>query len=348
MELDSAAAKMIFVVGNSRSGTTMLGRILGGNAAVHTFGELHYFEGLVDAATLRSNRVWPHERAMQVLETLLTRARDGFFAPVIIGRHAADAAEIAELARDRTPLALYEAFLHTETVRHGGMIACEQTPRYLFFAPEILEFLPNAKIIHVVRDPRDVLISQRNKWRRRFLGASNIPPSEALRSWANYHPALMAKLWVSCIRQGQRISAHPRVFTLRFEDLLEYPEQYVKKICAFSGLDYSPRMLAVPQVGSSSGNDHPEQVGIRPDRANGWRIAGLSRHDIALCEWIAGYEMQSMGYPLTGDGRFSVRFLPALATLGVKLSLAVPMNLSRTKNLRETLLRRFGSQRAVS
>ena len=35
--------KMLFVVGNSRSGTTMMGRILGNHPDVFTFGELHFF-----------------------------------------------------------------------------------------------------------------------------------------------------------------------------------------------------------------------------------------------------------------------------------------------------------------
>ena len=34
---------MVFVVGNSRSGTTMMGRILGNHPDVYTFGELHFF-----------------------------------------------------------------------------------------------------------------------------------------------------------------------------------------------------------------------------------------------------------------------------------------------------------------
>lgn len=40
---------VIFIVGNSRSGTTMLGRILGKSTYVHTFDELHFFEFLVDS-----------------------------------------------------------------------------------------------------------------------------------------------------------------------------------------------------------------------------------------------------------------------------------------------------------
>ena len=35
--------KQIFVVGSSRSGTTMMGRILGNHSDVFTFKELHFF-----------------------------------------------------------------------------------------------------------------------------------------------------------------------------------------------------------------------------------------------------------------------------------------------------------------
>ena len=35
--------KQIFVVGSSRSGTTMMGRILGNHKDIFTFNELHFF-----------------------------------------------------------------------------------------------------------------------------------------------------------------------------------------------------------------------------------------------------------------------------------------------------------------
>ena len=35
--------KFIFIVGSSRSGTTMMSRVLANHSEVHTFGELHFF-----------------------------------------------------------------------------------------------------------------------------------------------------------------------------------------------------------------------------------------------------------------------------------------------------------------
>ena len=43
MSIEQFSNKMIFVVGNSRSGTTMLGRMLGRNSRVYKFPELHLF-----------------------------------------------------------------------------------------------------------------------------------------------------------------------------------------------------------------------------------------------------------------------------------------------------------------
>jgi hypothetical protein len=211
----------------------------------------------------------------------------------------------------------------------------------LFFVQDILDIFPEARVINMVRDPRDVLISQKNKWKRRFLGAKSIPLKEALRAWANYHPILIAKLWVSCSRQAKRFEANTRVVSLRFEDLLTAPEAHIRELCTFVGVDYEPDMLNVPQVGSSSGTDFPDKIGINAGRAQNWANGGLSRTELKCCDWVAHSEMLQNGYAPSGNGKFALRLLPSLGYLAVKLLFAVPMNLSRTKNIRETLKRRL-------
>ena len=56
---------MIFIVGNSRSGTTMMGRILGNNPNVFTFHELHFFEQLW--STRDSNRLFSKKKGEKLL-----------------------------------------------------------------------------------------------------------------------------------------------------------------------------------------------------------------------------------------------------------------------------------------
>lgn len=333
--------QIVFVVGNSRSGTTLLGRILGLNSHIYTFNELHFFEGLVSPDALSSNVALNDNELLSLLERLFTSTREGLFEPVRAGRYRDCALNIISKTDKKDPVSIYRAFLNDEARRQGKIIPCEQTPRYLFFLDEILHLIPEAKIINMVRDPRDVLKSQKNKWRRRFLGAKNIPLYEVVRAWANYHPYIIAKLWSSCILQAERYSYDPRVMSVRFEDLMDHPTDTVRAISHFLGVPFEERMLHVPQIGSSTGFDRPNEIGINTSRACNWMRGGLRQYEIQICEAVAACEMKKQGYDLVTSGRIGLRALPCMLHLFLKLSIAVPMNLSRTKNLKDTLRRRF-------
>ena len=61
----------------------------------------------------------------------------------------------------KNSLDVYSLFLQTVAKEHGAKIACEQTPQNLYYLHEILEFFPDAKVINLVRDQRDVLLSKK-------------------------------------------------------------------------------------------------------------------------------------------------------------------------------------------
>ena len=334
---------MIFIVGNSRSGTTMLGRILGKHTNIHTFGELHFFENLVSGDAVINQDEMDKDSAVAIIERLLTSSRDGFFAHVDVGKYCNEANEIFYASSQKDPGSIYRTFLHYETKRNGKCIPCEQTPRYLFSLKEIFLLYPDARVINMIRDPRDILVSQRNKWKRRFLGAKNIPLSEAFRSWSNYHPFLIAKLWASCIHQADAFDRHPNVISLKFEQLLAQPESSIRDVCNFLSIEFEPAMLQIPQIGSSSGTDKPDSLGVDSTRAQSWQAGGLSRSEQKICEWVSGHEMLNHGYSLSGKPHFSFLFLPSLFYLIFKLLFAVPMNISRNKNFIETIKRRLFS-----
>lgn len=334
--------RKIFVVGNSRSGTTMLGRVLDKHSSIYTFGELHYFEQEVDSATIRLRPTWTQEQLLAMLERLLTKSRDGFFTPVTPGKYRDLAQRVLSTSANADPISAYEAFLHFETESLGKQIPCEQTPRYLFFVAEILEAFPDALVINMVRDPRDVLLSQKNKWRRRFLGARNIPLREAFRAWANYHPYTIAKLWVAAVRMAKRHEQHVRFISIRFEDLLSQPEVTVRKLCDFLSIDFQSPMLEVPQVGSSAGQDQPDKLGIVSTRSNAWLQGGLSRTEVDICQRAAHIEMAKNGYEIADMDGSALKRWASMVQFVVKGFMALVLNLGRTRNLRETLRRRLG------
>jgi len=329
----------IFVVGNSRSGTTMMGKILHNHPLVHTFHELHFFEHLWTTADM--GKVIDQQEAITLYARLLKNEYEGLVSHVDYKKYRDQAqVQIQSLPPPITRELVFKAFLENETRQDSKLIACEQTPRNILYAKEILQLFPECNIIAMVRDPRDVVLSQKGKWKRRFLGGKKHHPlSEAMRSWINYHSITMSKLWKHNYNLIRSIQDHPRVLVIKFENLVQAPKQEIEKICDFAGIDYQQHMLQVPQAGSSSSTDQSE-LGIK-NTTGKWKNGGLRTSELFLCQLICKKEMEDAGYSIS-DIRPSLFSLWAEKIMfPVKLALSLLFNLHRMKNIRESLGRRL-------
>ncbi len=337
--------KMIFVVGNSRSGTTMMGRILGGNPEVFTFGELHFFEQLWSGQS-STVQLLP-EQANNLASRLLATQREGYYRPHHISEFKAEASYILatlESNKEYTPPQIFSAFLIYETKRSQKIIPCDHTPRNLFYLPEILDNFSCARVINMVRDPRDVMLSQKRRWKRRFLG-SGVPLRNTIRVWSNYHPITISMLWNSGIKAGDRFSEHPRIMRVRFEDMVAAPLVTLYEICDFLQIKPFPEMLNVPHLGSSHDDDQVRKYGIRQAVAGRWRHGGLSNSELLICETISGQYMVKHGYELTNlQRRPIIGVAPQVLTWALKSSLAFLLNVRRTNNFIEAFMRRTRSR----
>lgn len=333
----------IFVVGNSRSGTTLMGSILGLNSDVFTFEELHFF------GTLWSQSDRPKILALNQAETLTCKLLAIQDEDVISHKDPtlfADEAKIiiARLSsQSYTATDILETFLIYTTEKNNRKIPCEQTPRNVLYISEILEIYPHCHIINMVRDPRDVLLSQKYKWKIRFLGASNIPYREAIRAWTNYHAITISKLWNVAINATDKHNKSDRVITIRFEDLITQPENILRQVCNFTGLEFTPQMLQVSQSEggvSSHKKIAPGQKGIDSSSTGKWKKGGLTQTEIYLCQQITQENMTKHNYTLEPITANPIRIALAWLFLPVKLTLAVLFNLQRMKNIIEEIIKR--------
>ncbi|MAT92742.1 MAG: sulfotransferase [Halioglobus sp.] len=115
----------IFVLGQPRTGTTLIERIIGSHSQVHAAGELQQFPLAVRRlAAYRDPRRF--------------------------------SAELFDRARSLDPGQLAALYLKT-TRRMRGTTArfVDKLPQNYLLLPLILKALPNAKIVHLVRDPMD-------------------------------------------------------------------------------------------------------------------------------------------------------------------------------------------------
>jgi hypothetical protein len=121
----------------------------------------------------------------------------------------------------------------------------EKTPNHVFHLAEILADRPDARIVLMLRDGRDVVYSLRDRghvygpWTNDFSGA--------------------ARKWADAVRAG--IAFAERVHTVRYEDLVADPERTLLALAAFLDERFEPRMLqgrVTPEKGERRGRDNAE------------------------------------------------------------------------------------------
>jgi len=338
----STGSAPIFIIGNSRSGTTMMGRILGNHDAVFTLHELHFFEQLWSPKDRDRSLSW--DEAMRLAARLFCIQHDGYLTQGNTNRFSDEAETLITSIQTSTltSAVIFEGFLHFQAVRNGKRIACEHTPGNIFYIGEILTLYPEARMINMIRDPRDVLLSQKRKWKRRFLGAKTIPLKEVFRAWINYNPVTISKLWNASINAADSYTTEPRLYSLRFEDLLAEPEETVRRICDFLGLAFRDNLLEVPQVGSSHVMDHPEGKGIRREMAGSWQRNGqLSSSEIFLCQRLTRTSMETHGYHAGSVHPNPGRLICDILSFPIKLVLAFLFNFTRMRHVADTIRRRL-------
>ncbi|MGA9533069.1 MAG: sulfotransferase, partial [Anaerolineales bacterium] len=318
---------------------TMVGRIVGRHPDIFTFHEIHFFEQLWRPSLTPDP--WSPPRATQVLERLLHHQRDGYFARPRPGVHRAEAQEILRgLDEPYLPSRVYNRFLEHESRLHAKTIPCDHTPRNLFYLDEIMDAFPGAKVLNPIRDPRDVLLSQKRKWKRRSLGATNIPAREALRAWANYHPITMSLFWRRGVEESMRHIADPRVKAFRYEDLVHDPASMVRGLCEFLEVPFHSGMLDVPSVGSSIDRDRGGSQGITAKSVGRWRD-GLGQGEVQVCEFVCHAQMATWGYESSGPPSVPLSLLLMSLAWPLKTALSLAMNLGRFRQLPASIKRRL-------
>ena len=71
------------------------------------------------------------------------------------------------LAAERTERGMFRAFISAYADKKGKPIWGEKTPTHLNFTDELLEWFPDARVLHMLRDPRAIYVSDRYRRQNR-------------------------------------------------------------------------------------------------------------------------------------------------------------------------------------
>jgi hypothetical protein len=320
----------------------MLANILGKHPDVFAFHELHFLEDIWVPGSVPEKI--GRDAAAKMLGILLYRERVGYHAQLDQQKLLDHSNELLNGLRenDLKPSQIFSHFLYEETRLHGKTIPCEQTPRNLFYAREIIKLYPEARIINLVRDPRDVLLSQKNKWKRRLMGNKGITYREVIRLKLNYHPYTISRLWKSCISYADKMAGIDRFFSLRFEDLVSQPASECRRICDFIGISFIEEMLEVEHLSSSFKKSGTGEKGVNKSALFRWKKGGLTKEERQICQDINRQAIISHGYELENDIDASkFKIILSYGVLPFQIALSLIFNFSRYKNVIKSVARRL-------
>lgn len=299
----------IFIVGASRSGTTMLSACVNACTEAHMAEETHYFEDLRPRLEKRKAEVSAEER---------NRIVENYFLALTHRYYGQDGdpdrgwmkredlrAEAERLGGE--PDHYLEAFCILSAQRREKKHWGEKTPRHVLRIDEILARYPNAKIVCMIRDGRAVVTSYRDFKKGEVEEDTQDPGrKEALlmeqeRVRKSYHPIVASLVWRGVARASQNALnkyGPERVYVQRYEDLVANAPKELEKMCSWLGLDFDEEKLATVPIGTSSyANKVQSDVGVSDEAVMRWRKK-MSDVEIHVVEKTSGQQLEDFGYEL--------------------------------------------------
>lgn len=291
-----------FIIGHARSGTTLLMRLVRLHPEVHCNYQAHFFtrkpllKSLVDSAEI---------------EEWLTRKSNRW-----------------NQGRDLSPLVLRASadfIMERDAAREGKMIVGDKSPSSVIHGQVVRDMhslYPDAKIVNIVRDGRDVLISERFRnfvEESKFLTAddkhiiedlrkSQAPFTDGARSiFTEAFIRNIASRWVNDLNESdaevQRLYTN-QYQSLRYEDLLENPFAEMTKLWKFLGVKKINKTLEKAIKGEMSSNPDEQWQAKRNEeiasflpkgQAGNWQRL-FTEKDKSVFKDVAGEMLIKWGY----------------------------------------------------
>lgn len=167
-------------------------------------------------------------------------------------------------------------FFRVCAIKKSKIIFGDKTPSYLYPIDFIRTQFPGAKILHIVRDPRDYVLSVKKAWNKNIFRSAD--------KW-NY--------WINTFCKS--LAEKNDNLLVKYEDLLTNSESELIRICDFLSIKFEKSMLSVSNQVENLG-DAKGKNRIINDNFGKWKNK-LNTEDIALIEGICFDSMVSMGYP---------------------------------------------------
>lgn len=261
----------IFIVGLHRSGSTLWFNLITMNPTIFGIEEMHFltppwrkdFRYFLKTSVGDLSK---QENVREMIELMFSGKR-------IPGIHGDfwyyEAKNYAEenlkekissriIASDRSLGSIFKALIEEIPLHYGVNRCCVHFPVFVNYIPQLRDWYPNAKIIHIVRDPRAMAVSRAN-----FKGQRKLRNRKMMMLFA-----VLQYAWTSWLHS--RYNGMRNYGLFRYEDLLADPERTVRELCNFAEIDFVPQMLE-PREGQVSSVTGTKTSGFNKKAASHWK-----------------------------------------------------------------------------
>ena len=265
----------IFIIGARRSGTTLLRTILEGHPDLLVHPQEPQF--FLDVYRRFGKQITKVPEALDLIVNHPYCAKPVTQVRLYHTFQGRKSVSLEELVQEYIKLWGGEQLNHLRPVlKH---------PALIFHLGLIFEIFPEACMIHIVRDPRANVSSQRARWKKATIWECIL--------W-----------WRDAVTIGHKlVQERPnQCIEITYEALVKTPEETAQRLCDFLHLSYSAKLLEFELKTRSfaPGSETKQNTFTRPDpsRLDLWKNQ-LSLLEIQMIENACARQMAFWGYPTT-------------------------------------------------
>lgn len=268
----------IFILGVPRSGTTLLRLLLNAHSQIAICGEIHFFDQVKEIEKrlpeLNNDNLDEFFNYLNNTYSLqkLTR-KDELFKNV---------KELLKKEKKATYEKFYSYLMEEYARLDNKKIIGEKTPQNIRYVNDILKMFPNAKIIHIIRDPRAAIASMLKV------------------DWTADDVIINTLKWKIDILFAEDYKKKSLNFKeVYYEKVIEKPEETLKDLCSFIGVEYEDTILEFHKTAKQYIGNQPEKVNtfkpLSSASLSKWKEE-LSEEQIYIIEKLAGSYLEKIGY----------------------------------------------------
>jgi len=272
----------IFIVGVSRSGTSLMRKILNASDKIAISWENHFLGHLIASEGARHRfrkfgDLLNDDNVRRLTDYIYSdefRKSSRYRDVSTQWRWITERIDKEDFLRrildsDRSERALFTIMMRVFADTKGKLIMGEKTPAHVRYVSTILNWFPEGRVVHMIRDPRGIFVSEL----RRRKNAITVPYRHLKRFKFIFKIYIMLQttiVWIESIHHYRNYKKlYPNnYYLLRFEDLVKEPANQIDRLCDFLGVDFQNKMLDqfVVSDGFQAG-----QNGFDSQAADRWR-----------------------------------------------------------------------------